>query len=264
MLTWLWHELKSSWKSWLIWTLAIGFFVVVCVAVYPEMNQAMSEEIAKMYSSLGSFGEAFGLDKLQINDLLDFYGLECGTIIGIGGAIYAAILGIGALAKEESRHTAEFLFSHPVSRGKIIGQKLLAIVVQILALNLAILIIALVSIRAINGDIELSTFLLYHLSLAILTVQVGLAAFGISGFLQHENVGAGVGLAVGAYFLNIVINLKQDFDFLKFLTPFYYIEASRVLVDKAIDWPLVGLQMLIAVAVLAVGVRYYQTKDLRS
>lgn len=264
MLTWLWHELKFGWKSWLIWTLAISAFVVICVAVYPDMNQAMSEEIAKMYSSLGAFGDAFGLDKLQINKFLDFYGLECGTIIGLGGAIYAAILGIGLLAKEESQRTAEFLFAHPVSRIKVIWQKILALLVQILALHLALLLVALVSIRMINQEVDLATLLFYHLGLAILSVQVGLIAFGVSAFLQHENLGAGVGFAVGAYFLNIVINLKQDFDFLKFLTPFYYIEASRVLVDKAIDWPLVGLQMLIAVAVLAVGVRYYQTKDLRS
>ena len=32
------HELKQGWKSLAVWTSSIGFFIIICVFLYPEMN----------------------------------------------------------------------------------------------------------------------------------------------------------------------------------------------------------------------------------
>ena len=117
------HELKQGFKALAIWTAAIGFFIVVCVFMYPEMKGEM-EGVSDMFASMGAFTAAFGMDRLNFGSMIGFYSIECGNILGIGGAFFAAIIGVSALAKEEKERTAEFLLAHPVSRRSIVTQKL--------------------------------------------------------------------------------------------------------------------------------------------
>lgn len=35
------HELKQGWKSLAVWTASIGFFIIICVFLYPEMKGEM-------------------------------------------------------------------------------------------------------------------------------------------------------------------------------------------------------------------------------
>lgn len=45
------HELRQGWKSLIIWTVSIGFFVSICVFMYPEMGNQM-EDVNDMFLSL--------------------------------------------------------------------------------------------------------------------------------------------------------------------------------------------------------------------
>lgn len=79
------HEIKQNRKMLIIWSLSVGLLMVTCMMLYPQMQSQM-EDINKMYSSMGSFSEAFGMDKLNFGTVMGFYGIECGNILGIGGA----------------------------------------------------------------------------------------------------------------------------------------------------------------------------------
>ena len=129
------HELKRSKISLLIWSLAIASMLLLCVFIYPEMKSQM-DDISTMFADMGSFSAAFGMDKINFGTFIGFFGVECGEIMGLGGALFAAIVGISALAKEEKDHTAEFLLTHPVSRERVLTEKLLAVFVQIIILNM--------------------------------------------------------------------------------------------------------------------------------
>ena len=74
------HELKRAWKSLTIWTCAIGAFIVICLFMYPEMK-TQTEAISSLFSSMGAFTAAFGLDVLDFGSLKGFYGIECGNIL---------------------------------------------------------------------------------------------------------------------------------------------------------------------------------------
>ena len=116
------HELKQSKFSFLIWTLSIGFMIALCVFLYPEMSSQM-EDVTDIFASMGSFTAAFGMDRLNFGTLIGFYAVECGNILGLGGAFYAAFCAVAVLSKEEKEKTAEFLLTHPVSRKKDSNRK---------------------------------------------------------------------------------------------------------------------------------------------
>ena len=98
--------------------------MAVCVGMYPSFAGSM-DDVSALFSGMGDFSAAFGLDKLELGTIMGFYGTECGNILGLGGAFYAALTAMGMLAGEEGGHTAEFLLTHPVSRLRVAGESLL-------------------------------------------------------------------------------------------------------------------------------------------
>ena len=143
------HELRQSKNSLMIWTVSIGCLMAVCIFLFPEIKSEMSA-ISAMFASMGSFSAAFGMDKVSFGTLPGFYAIECGNILGLGGSLFASLCGISILAKEEKEHTAEFLLTHPVSRGRIVTEKLIAVLLQITFLNIVVLLLSFGSIAAIG------------------------------------------------------------------------------------------------------------------
>ena len=89
------HELKTGGLSLLIWAAAIAVLLSVCILIYPEMESQMNE-ISGMFSEMGSFSAAFGMDRVNFGEFMGFFAVECGNVLGLGGALFGALLGIGA------------------------------------------------------------------------------------------------------------------------------------------------------------------------
>ena len=177
------HELKQGFKTLAIWTASIGFLIAICLFLFPEMKGEM-DGVSDMFASMGSFTAAFGMDRLNFGTLIGFYAVECGNILGLGGAFFAALTAAAALSKEEKERTAEFLLSHPVSRGHVLRAKLLAVLAQILILNVVVIALSLLSVRLIGEE---PTKLMVQMHLAFLLMQAELAGlcFGVSAFTPY-------------------------------------------------------------------------------
>ena len=256
------HELRHGWKSLLVWTCAISAFIVVCLLIFPEMKSQM-DSISSVFSSMGAFTKAFGMETLNFGTLTGFYGIECGNILGIGGALFAALLGIGALAREERDGTAELLLTHPLSRAKIVTEKLAAVLIQIVALNVVVFLLAAASIAVIGEAVPWKEVCLLHLSFFLLQIELACVCFGISACIWRGGMGIGLGLAVALYFMNIIANLSAKAEFLKYITPFGYTDGADIISKGSMQ----GVRVLIGMAFAAGGVALaywkYCRKDIR-
>ena len=255
------HELKRGRISLLIWSAAIAFMLAICVIIYPEMKSQMGD-ISAMFADMGSFSEAFGMDKINFGSFTGFFGVECGNVLGLGGAFFAAIIGISALSKEEKEHTAEFLLTHPVSRTAVIEQKLFAVFAQITILNIAVAAITAVSIVAIGEDADVKTVFLLFLSYFILQIEIAAITFGISAFIKGNGLGIGLGIAVVFYFLNIIANLTENTEFLKYLTPFGYTEGSDIISSGKIEIKYLSVGLLFTALGITAAFIKYTKKDI--
>lgn len=255
------HELRRSKTSLLIWTVSIGFLMAICIFLFPEMKTQM-EGVSEMFASMGSFTQAFGMDRLSFGTLTGFYAIECGNILGLGGALFAALCAIQSLAGEERDHTAEFLMTHPVSRWQVVALKLLAVVLQITMLNGIILLLSLGCVAAIGEEFPWKELGLLHLAFFLLQLELAGICFGVSAFLRRSGAGVGLGLAVLAYFLNLIANISEKMEFLRFVTPFSYAEGADIITQGNLDWGLVLLGMGYALAAVAAAFWYYGRKDL--
>ncbi|MGN0166192.1 MAG: ABC transporter permease subunit [Lachnospiraceae bacterium] len=255
------HELKLSRISLMVWTFSIGFLIAICVFLFPEMKGEMNG-YNEMFSSMGNFSQAFGMDKINFGSFLGFYSIECGNIIGLGGAFFAALCGVSVLAKEEKEHTAEFLLTHPVSRVKILTGKLFSVFIQILILNIVVYCLVVGSVAIIGEDIPWKELSLLHLANLLLQLEIAGICFGISAFLRRSGMGIGLGTAIMLYFLNIIANISDSAEFLKYITPFGYADGADIITDVSLDKTLILLGMFYAVAGIAAGYMKYTKKDI--
>lgn len=255
------HEMRQSRNTLLVWTAVIGFLLAVCIFLFPEMKSEM-EEVSDIFSSMGSFSQAFGMDQVSFGSLLGFYSVECGNILGLGGALFASLCAISMLSKEEKDHTGEFLLTHPVSRCQIVTEKLLAVFLQILLMNLAVFLLALVSLAWIGEEIPWKELLLLHLAYFLLQLEIGGICFGLSAFLRRGSLGTGLGLSIILYFFNIIANISDTAEFLNYITPFSYAEGSEIVTSGSLEINLVLLGMTYGILGMLLAYWKYRRKDI--
>lgn len=255
------HELKQGKISFLIWTASIGFLLAICVFLFPEIKGQM-DGINDMFSSMGSFTQAFGMDRLNFGTLIGFYAVECGNILGLGGAFYSALCAVGILSKEEKDKTAEFLLTHPVSRKRIITEKLIAVLIQITAMNIIIYALAVGSIAAVGEEIPWKEISLLHLAYYLLQLEISGICFGISSFLRKGSAGVGLGIAAMMYFLNLIANISDVAEFLKYITPFGYCEGADIAANGSLDGVMVAIGAVIGISGIIIAYLKYTKKDI--
>lgn len=256
------HELKTGRLSFLIWTGAIGFLLAVCIVLFPEMKGQMGE-IGDMFASMGSFTEAFGMDSLDFGTFAGYYAIECGNVLGLGGAFFAALCAVSIIAKEERNGTSELLLTHPISRARILTEKLISVFIQITAMNLIIYALALISMAAVGEAIPWKEVSLLHIAFYLLALELSGICFGISAFAQKGSAGIGLGVAVMMYFLNLVANIAESVEFLKYVTPFGYCDGATIVNDGRLDGVKLTVGTVICVAGIVTAYLKYTRKDIR-
>ncbi len=255
------HELKQGRTAFLIWTASVGFLLAVCVFLFPEMKGEM-ERIGDTFASMGMFTAAFGMDRLNFGTLIGYYAIECGNVLGLGGAFYASLCAVGMLGKEEKEKTAEFLLTHPVSRARVITEKLTAVLIQITAFNLIIYALSVGSMIMVGEEVPWKEVNLMHLAYYLLQLELAGICFGVSAFLRKGSAGAGLGIAAMLYCLNLIANISDAAKFLKYLTPFGYCEGADIITKGSLDGAMISLGLIMGIAGIAAAYLYYTKKDI--
>lgn len=255
------HELRQGRTSFLIWTASIGFLLAICIFLFPEIKSQM-DDFSNAFASMGSFTAAFGMDRLNFGTITGFYAIECGNILGLGGAFYASLCAICVLSKEEKDKTAEFLLTHPVSRQRIITDKLIAVLIQITAMNLIIYLLSLSCIAAVGEDIPYKELNLLHLAYYLLQIELAGICFGISAFMRRGSVGVGLAIAAIMYFFNLIANIAEAAEFLKYITPFGYCEGADIITKGTIDKTMTAIGMALCVIGIIAAYLKYTKKDI--
>ena len=256
------HELRQARLSLLIWTSAVGCLLVICVLIFPEMKGQM-DSIESAFSSMGSFTAAFGMDRLNFASLVGYYSIECGNVLGLGGAFFAALCASAMLSKEEKDRTAEFLLTHPVSRRRIVGEKLAAVMLQIIVLNAVVFTLSVSSMALIGEQIPWKTVCLLHIAYFLMQVEIAGICFGVSAFAYRGGIGIGLGIASLLYALNLIANVSESLKFIKYITPFGYCDGADIAVNGSLDFSRLAIGFVLFSVGIAAAFWKYTNKDIK-
>ncbi len=255
------HEIKMNLKALIIWSSSVGGMIFVMLLVFPSMKGEL-DGMTDMYANLGAFSSMFGMETLQMGNIMGYYGIEAGAMLSLGGSMFAAILGAGILVKEEANHTTEFIYVTPNRRTYFITQKVLAAGALILAFNLLCLLWSVVGMVAIQEEVAWDKLLLLQLAQFVMHLEVGAICFGISSFMKKLNIGLGIGISLLLYFLHLIGNITNAVEKVHYVTPFYFCDAATVFKDTSI--PIVYLLIGVGITIAAIVTAYvkYTKKDL--
>ena len=249
------HEIKRNKVSLIVWSVVLAWMLGICIVIYPEMQSQMGD-LSDMFADMGAFSDAFGMDQLQFGEFMGYFGIECGNTLGLGGALLAAIVGISALSKEERDKTAELLLTLPVSRSRVVTEKLLFSVLHILVVNVAVFLVCVLGSVAISVDANYGQMALILLSYLLMQLEIMAITFCISAFIRKGGLGIGIGISFGFYFISIFANLSEEVEFVKYITPFAIADTGRIVSEGTVD--LIALLIGIAVIAASVFVAYWQ------
>ncbi len=261
MLTIYKHEMKTNFKSLLIWCLCVSGMGFICLLLFSSVKESMVG-MAESFASMGAFSEAFGMTQLSIATLAGFYATEVGTIHSLGGAMFAAIISAGMLSKEEDGHTSEFLFSLPISRLKVILSKWCSIVTNIVIFNVVSVCVYVLAIYILGEEMPMREFFLYHIMQIIMQIEIAGICYGVSAFMKKNKLGIGLGIVLLLYAYDLMARVVPDLSDYKIISPFSYANAADILSKGEISATgfIIGVVLLIISVCIAHIV--YKKRDL--
>ena len=128
------RELRQNLKGFAIWAAVLVFFVAVGTYKFTGMQGATGEQTQQLLDQFPRvILAAFGMAETNVMEFGGFFAMiEFYAVIII--AIYALGLGRSAVAREITDGTAEFLFTRPVARWRVLAEKLAAALVLVAAM----------------------------------------------------------------------------------------------------------------------------------
>ena len=259
------REMKINLKSFIIWTsILIGLFLVVFL-VYPSIvnndTMQMMDEMMKIVPE--EMLKAFNMDISSIDSAFGWLKTEGFVFVLLITGIYSGILGSNILLKEESDKTIEYLNSVPVTRKNIVIKKIVC------GLFYIILMIAIIGIfnfigLSLSEEFDKKSYLL----LSITPVFSSIVIFSICLFLStfthktKKTLGISLGIVFVSYFLNIISEIGESTEFLKYISIFTLADIRNVILNVSINPLMVVLAIGITGIFMILTIIHYNRKEL--
>lgn len=259
------REMHANAKALLIWCLGMVFLIYAGMLKYAGFAGAGSE-VNNLFEQLPSAVKSIlGLVSLDITTIAGFYAVFYLYFMLLAG-VHAVMLGAVIVSKEERDKTVDFLYAKPVKRSAIITAKLVAVLINIIVLNIVTMLASIIFVNAYTE--EGITAIILRLMLALFIFQIIFAAVGAltASVSPQSNKAASLsaGLLLTTFFVSVVVDLYSDIDFLKYITPFQYFPAAQIILTKHYPAPMLLLSALLVIIFLMLGYWFMERKDLHS
>lgn len=259
------REMKINLKSFIIWTsILIGLFLVVFL-MYPSIidsgNMQMMDEMMAMFPK--EVLKAFNMDISTIDTAFGWLKTEGFVFVLLITGVYSGILGSNILLKEESDKTIEYLNSVPVSRKKIVINKIICGILYIVLMVVILGIFNYIGL-SLSGDFDRKSYLL----LSITPIFSSIVIFAICLFLStfthktKKTLGISLGIVFASYFLKIISEMGESTEFLKYISVFTLADIRDVIVNVSINPLMVVLSVGIAAVLIIFTMIHYERKEL--
>lgn len=259
------RELRINFKSLIIWLIVLIAFGIMVMAIYPTIAKEAETLEALMAALPKGMVDAFGYDKVSMTNIMGYYATEHLMWVSLLGSIYAMMLGAGMLSKEENDRTIEFLLSKPVNRSEIVTAKLLSTITLVFILNLIISLVMYITLQAVKiDDFSTKTFIILSISVLLLNLIYAFIGFLISVVFSRTKsvMPLTIGVVLVTYFLSIAAALNQKLDFLKYFSPFKYVDPMDIIASGRLDTDYLPLMAVISLAAIVFTYILYNRRNI--
>lgn len=256
-------EFKSNLIALLVW---VGALSTIFAGASVEFSAFQGSEELKEFMEgemFQVFFQALGADMLDMTTPEGFLSI-LSLYIYLPLSIYSGLLGAGIISKEEKNKTAEYLFTLPVSRRKVITVKVLTALLFTILINLIMIGMCALIFWRFSPDQIFYNFLL-NLSIGVFFTQLCFLSvgFGLASVLKDYKKSGSITVAIliSTFMISILVGIVDEAEFLKYITPFQYFVASDMLHG---DFSVIYFILSLLITVTGVSTLYYfyQKRDL--
>jgi ABC-2 type transport system permease protein len=259
------HELRSTRKSTLIWAASLSAGAVLFLMMFPGFTKDI-EASQKVIAGLPAvFRDALGI---SLKDFFTVYGFFSYffTFIAVVAAVQAMNLGVGAISKEQSGKTIDFILSKPVSRTTVITAKILAMISSILFTNIVFSMVSTVSAKSVaTGDFSAKTFLL--ISATMFLIQLFFLALGILASTIIPKIKSVMSVSLPTVFAFFIIGalggIFGDTN-VRYFTPFKFYDSIYIINNNSYESKFLIIEIVFIIVAITLSYVIYNRKDIRA
>ena len=259
------REFKVNLRSFLIWTGVLVSLFLMVYLMYPSLiaSDQMDQlnEMMKMFPP--ELLKAFNMDISGIDTAFGWVKTEGFVFVLLITGVYGSILGTNILLKEENDKTIEYLISLPVTRKQIVLQRV-AVALGYIFLMVGILLVF--NGIALHGDkdFDAKQFILLSITPVFSTMVIFAISLFVSTFTHKTKkvFGIGLGIVFASYFLNMISEMSDKTEFLKYISVFTLADIRNVISKTEINPIILIVTFVLTASFIALSAVRYEKKEL--
>jgi beta-exotoxin I transport system permease protein len=236
--------------------LALAVIAIMDVLIWPAYKDQL--QLIELPPAL----EAFLGANLAISTPAGYLNAEFFSWIIVLMMVYAVMQGTGAIAGEESSGTIDLLLAQPISRTSITLTKAAATVTGTACIILIGYLGFLVTLPFIAMDVALIDVFVACVNMLPVTVFFFALSLWLGAVAPSRAYASACAIAVAtaAYAIETIASGVDEFQSMRYASPFYYYGRGLPLVE-GIDWWHVGVLGALAAILLALATRTFAARD---
>lgn len=258
-------ELKTNLKGFIGWLLVLVLMFLFVYVLYPFI--ITEENMESMNEVLNAFPEevlkALNMDMTSISTAYGWFKSEGLMFIMLIIGLYASILGGTIVLKEENDKTIEYLGFLPISRKKVLTNKIIVSLIYIVSVVLGFMIFNLISL-SISGDLNYKELILLSISPLFVALPLfGLSLF-VSMFLHKTNkiIAISLGFVFLFYLLNMLGEISDNVKFIKYLSLYTLADTRGIINNGVINVWCIIISLLLSSIFISSSYILYNRKEL--
>lgn len=255
-------ELKSNSKIILLFLAIITLYAGVITAMYePEL----SAEINELAKNMPQFFAVFGMENPGTTLLEFLNNYLYGFILILIPFIYIILMCYKLVAKYIDKGSMAYLLNTRYSRIQIILTQFTVLLIGLFVLICyATGLIIFVSNLMYKNEMEVTKFLLVNLGLLVLEIFLSALCFMIACLFNELkfSVGLGAGLGMAFFLVQMLSQVNDDVEFLKYFTPLTLFNPENIIKYEAESFMCLGVLLISAVIFLVIALERFKKRDL--
>lgn len=255
-------EVKTNYKILLIFLSLIAMYSSVIVVMFdPELGKSlnmMAESMPELFAAFGMMNVGSTLIEFIANYLYGF------ILIAVP-LVCTVVLANRLVVRYVDNGSMSYLLSTPHSRKEIITSQAITLVIAILTMVLfATGLIIIVSGLTFPDHLDIQKFLILNIGLFGLLLFLGSLCFLASCVFNDTRKanGVGGGVIILSILLQMISQVGDKFEFLKYMTPLSLLDVNGILSGHNDAFILIGMLYVLTLIVFTLAITIFTKKDL--
>lgn len=258
-------EFKDNLKSFIIWTsiLLILFFVVYLIYPFMFTDEMIMDidDMMKMFPP--DLLKSFNMDVISISTAYGWVKSEGFMFVLIITGIFSSMLGFNILLKEEYDKTSEYLGFVPITRNKILTNKIIVGIIYVIFMIILFGVFNFICLNILQ-EFDYKEFFLLSISPLLTLIPMFALNLFISTFVGRpkKSVGLSLGLVFLFYFLNVISELSEDVEIFKYFSLYTLCDIRNIITNCELNPICIIISILITIILLLGSYIKYNKKEL--